>query len=239
MEVQYPFICYALAWVSIYIRYLAIAFETRLWHVHFQCHIVHTFHSWSHPRCVAVFRRRSIRHNDGPPSNVAAYLCAPERSGFILWFPKISHWTTCAHNQIPRQIPEQPFYLRSTPSIFMGGILPFGAIFIELYFIMNSIWFHRIYYGIGFLFLVFIVLILTASQVTILLCYFHLCAEDYRWAWRAFLTGAAAGFYVFLYSVLYYLTKLDINSFTSTILYFGYSGIISLLFGLLSGNLGI
>lgn len=142
-------------------------------------------------------------------------------------------------NQIPRQIPEQPFYLRSTPSIFMGGILPFGAIFIELYFIMNSIWFHRIYYGIGFLFLVFIVLILTASQVTILLCYFHLCAEDYRWAWRAFLTGAAAGFYVFLYSVLYYLTKLDISSFTSTILYFGYSGIISLLFGLLSGNLGI
>lgn len=101
MEVQYPFICYALAWVSIYIRYLAIAFETRRWHVHFQCHIVHTFHSWSHPRCVAVFRRRSIRHNDGPPSNVAAYLCAPERNGFILWFPKISHWTTCAHKPNP------------------------------------------------------------------------------------------------------------------------------------------
>lgn len=140
-------------------------------------------------------------------------------------------------NQIPRQIPDQPFYLQPIPSILMGGILPFGAIFIELYFVMNSIWFHRIYYGIGFLFLVFVVLILTCSEVTILLCYFHLCSEDYHWSWRALLTSGAAGFYVFMYSILYYLTKLDIN-FTSTILYFGYSGVISLLFSLLSGSVG-
>lgn len=141
-------------------------------------------------------------------------------------------------NQIPRQIPDQPMYLRSLPSIMMGGILPFGAIFIELYFIMNSIWFHRVYYGIGFLFLVFIVLILTCSQVTILMCYFHLCSEDYHWSWRAFLTSGAAGFYVFLYSILYYFTKLDINSFSSTVLYFGYSSVISGLLTLLTGAVG-
>ena len=29
----------------------------------------------------------------------------------------------------------------------------------------------------GFLFLVFIILIITCSETTILLCYFHLCAE--------------------------------------------------------------
>ena len=46
-------------------------------------------------------------------------------------------------NQIPRQIPTQVFYLRPLPSILLGGILPFGAIFIELYFILNSIWFNR------------------------------------------------------------------------------------------------
>ncbi|KAG2227101.1 hypothetical protein INT45_003831 [Circinella minor] len=141
-------------------------------------------------------------------------------------------------NQIPRQIPDQPFYLRPIPSIFMGGILPFGAIFIELYFIMNSIWFHRIYYGIGFLFLVFGVLLLTCSQVTILMCYFHLCNEDYHWSWRAFLTAGACGAYVFLYSILYYLTKLNINSFTSTVLYFGYSAIISIVLTVLTGSVG-
>ncbi|KAF8991721.1 hypothetical protein BGZ52_013084, partial [Haplosporangium bisporale] len=35
-------------------------------------------------------------------------------------------------NQIPRQIPEQVFYLRPIPSMLIGGVLPFGAIFIEL-----------------------------------------------------------------------------------------------------------
>ncbi|KAI8065878.1 hypothetical protein BC940DRAFT_275460 [Gongronella butleri] len=150
--------------------------------------------------------------------------------------PKIEH--PVRTNQIPRQIPDQPVYLRSLPSIMMGGILPFCAIFIELYFIMNSIWFHRIYYGIGFLFLVFGVLLLTCAQVTILMCYFHLCNEDYHWSWRAFATSGACGFYVFLYSLLYYVTKLDINSLTSTILYFGYSSIISLLVALVAGATG-
>ncbi|CAO3628362.1 unnamed protein product [Cunninghamella echinulata] len=150
--------------------------------------------------------------------------------------PRIEH--PVRTNQIPRQIPDQPLYLRSIPSIFMGGILPFCAIFIELYFVMNSIWFHRLYYGIGFLFLVFGVLILTCAQVTILMCYFHLCNEDYHWSWRAFLTSAACGFYVYFYSILYYLTKLDINSFTSTVLYFGYSAIISLLLALITGATG-
>ena len=148
--------------------------------------------------------------------------------------PRIEH--PVRTNQIPRQIPDQPFYLRAVPSILMGGILPFGAIFIELYFVMNSIWFHRIYYGIGFLFLVFGVLMMTCSLVTILMCYFHLCNEDYHWSWRAFLTSGACGLYVYLYSFLYYVTKLDINTLTSTVLYFGYSAIISLLLFILTGK---
>uniref|UniRef100_A0A8C1HND3 Transmembrane 9 superfamily member n=1 Tax=Cyprinus carpio carpio TaxID=630221 RepID=A0A8C1HND3_CYPCA len=42
-------------------------------------------------------------------------------------------------NQIPRQIPEQSFYTKPLPGIVMGGILPFGCIFIQLFFILNSI----------------------------------------------------------------------------------------------------
>ena len=34
-----------------------------------------------------------------------------------------------------------------------------------------------IYYVFGFLFMVFSILCLTCAEVTILLCYFHLCAE--------------------------------------------------------------
>jgi len=84
-------------------------------------------------------------------------------------------------NQIPRQIPEQSVYTQPVPGIIMGGILPFGCIFIQLFFILNSIWSNQMYYMFGFLFLVFTILVITCSETTILLCYFHLCAEDYHW----------------------------------------------------------
>lgn len=60
------------------------------------------------------------------------------RDGVILMFQTIEH--PVRTNQIPRQIPDQSFYTRPIPGILMGGILPFGCIFIQLFFILNSIW---------------------------------------------------------------------------------------------------
>ncbi|KAI8618917.1 endosomal P24A protein [Chytriomyces sp. MP71] len=141
-------------------------------------------------------------------------------------------------NQIPRQIPEQVFYLKPLVVVLMGGILPFGAIFIELYFIMNSIWFHKVYYVFGFLFLVFLILIITCSEVAVLLCYFHLCAEDYHWWWKSYFTSGASAFYFYLYGIVYYVTKLKYEQFASTVLYFGWTAVMA--FGLfsLTGTIG-
>ncbi|KAF8980309.1 hypothetical protein BGZ46_004384 [Entomortierella lignicola] len=158
--------------------------------------------------------------------------------GSYLGFQRPKLETPVRANQIPRQIPDQVYYLRPIPSMMIGGILPFGAIFIELYFILNSIWFHKIYYVFGFLFLVFGILILTCAEVTILMCYFHLCAEDYHWWWRSFFTSGSAAIYIYLYSVMYYFTTLQIKSFTSLVLYFGWTAIMSLMFFVLSGAIG-
>jgi transmembrane 9 superfamily protein 2/4 len=83
-------------------------------------------------------------------------------------------------NAVPRPIPPQPFYLNIWVSILVGGLLPFGAVFVEMFFILSSIWQHRFYYMFGFLALVFVILLVTCSEMTIVLCYLHLCAEDYR-----------------------------------------------------------
>lgn len=40
-------------------------------------------------------------------------------------------------NQIPRQVPDQPWYLHTIPCMLLAGILPFGAVFIELFFIFS------------------------------------------------------------------------------------------------------
>jgi transmembrane 9 superfamily protein 2/4 len=141
-------------------------------------------------------------------------------------------------NQIPRQIPEQSIYTRPLPCVLMGSILPFGCIFIQLFFILNSIWSHQIYYMFGFLFLVYVIVLLTCSETAVLLCYFHLCSEDYNWWWRSFWTSGFTGVYVFLYSIHYFVTKLSFNGATSTFLYFGYTSIFVLLFTLLTGTIG-
>ncbi|XP_062380336.1 transmembrane 9 superfamily protein member 5 isoform X2 [Sardina pilchardus] len=141
-------------------------------------------------------------------------------------------------NQIPRQIPEQSFFTKPIPGIVMGGILPFGCIFIQLFFILNSIWSHQMYYMFGFLFLVFIILLITCSEATILLCYFHLCAEDYHWWWRSFLTSGFTAAYLFVYAVHYFFSKLQIVGAASTILYFGYTMIMVLIFFLFTGTIG-
>uniref|UniRef100_A0A8C4LK86 Transmembrane 9 superfamily member n=1 Tax=Equus asinus asinus TaxID=83772 RepID=A0A8C4LK86_EQUAS len=95
---------------------------------------------------------------------------------------------------------------------------------------------HQIYFMFGFLFLVFIILLITCSEATVLLCYFHLCAEDYHWWWRAFFTSSFTAVYFFMYAIYYFFTKLQITGMASTVLYFGYTMIMVLIFFLFTGN---
>ncbi|GMH13401.1 hypothetical protein Nepgr_015242 [Nepenthes gracilis] len=141
-------------------------------------------------------------------------------------------------NKIPRQIPEQAWYMNSVLSILIGGILPFGAVFIELFFVLTSIWLNQFYYIFGFLSIVFIILIVTCAEITIVLCYFQLCSEDYLWWWRSYLTSGSSALYLFLYATFYFFTKLEITKPVSGVLYFGYMLIASYAFLVLTGTIG-
>jgi len=141
-------------------------------------------------------------------------------------------------NQIPRHIPPQSFYTKLVPGILMGGVLPVGSVFIQLYFIFNSIWAHQIYYMFWFLFIVFLILVITCAETTILLCYFHLCSEDYHWWWRAYLSSGSTALYFFLYAVYFYFERLQMEGVASLFIYFGYSFIMAIYFFLLTGFVG-
>ncbi|KAH7681959.1 transmembrane 9 superfamily member 2/4 protein [Dioscorea alata] len=158
--------------------------------------------------------------------------------GSYLGFKKPAMEDPVKTNKIPRQIPEQAWYMQPAFSILIGGILPFGAVFIELFFILTSIWLNQFYYIFGFLFIVFIILLITCAEITIVLCYFQLCSEDYHWWWRAYLTAGSSALYLFLYSAFYFFTKLEITKFVSGVLYFGYMLIGSYAFFVLTGTIG-
>ena len=141
-------------------------------------------------------------------------------------------------NEIPRQIPSQAWYMGATFNVLMGGILPFGAIFIELFFIMTSVWLQRFYYVFGFLALVLLILLITCAEISIVLCYFQLCNEDYNWWWRSFLNSGSAGLYLFGYAFVYFFTQLEMVGFVPCLVYFGYMLISSTLFVLVTGTIG-
>merc|ERR1712113_413206 len=138
----------------------------------------------------------------------------------------------------PRQIPQQAWFVQPGFSCLVGGMLPFGAVFTELFFIMSSLWQHQFYYLFGFLGLVLVILIVTCAEISIALTYFQLTSEDYNWWWRSFLSSGSSAAYVFLSSILYFNSRLNMERLVSTMLYFGYMGIISIIFFLLTGSIG-
>jgi transmembrane 9 superfamily protein 2/4 len=141
-------------------------------------------------------------------------------------------------SSIPRQIPDQPWFMCAPFTMAIGGILPFGACFVELYFILASVWMDYYYYVFGFLLLVFFILIITCAEITLLFNYFQLCNEDYHWWWRSFGTAGSTAIYVFFYSFIYF-QQLQANSFTTYVLYFGYMGLASLGLFLMAGFIGV
>ncbi|MBA0698633.1 hypothetical protein Goari_000335, partial [Gossypium aridum] len=139
----------------------------------------------------------------------------------------------CRVKTIPRPIPEKKWYL--TPSVvsLMGGLLPFGSIFIEMYFIFTSFWNYKVYYVYGFMLLVFLILIIVTVCVTIVGTYFLLNAENYHWQWTSFFSAASTAVYVYLYSVYYYHVKTKMSGFFQTSFYFGYTLMFCLGLGIL------
>lgn len=140
-------------------------------------------------------------------------------------------------NQIPRQIPDQIWYLKPGISVLVGGLMPFAVCFIELFFIMKSIWQDEYYYMFGFLGLVGIILIVTTVEITIVITYFQLCGEDYNWWWRSFFVAASSSLYVFAYAV-YYASRLHIHEFVPLLVYFVDSIVACLVYALCTGTIG-
>ncbi|GAB7360809.1 hypothetical protein MBLNU230_g0796t1 [Neophaeotheca triangularis] len=141
-------------------------------------------------------------------------------------------------NQIPRQIPPTPAHQRTLPTAAAVGLLPFAAIFLQLFFIMRSLWSSRIYYMFGFLFLCYGLMIVTTAAVTVIAVYMFLCQENYHWQWRAFICSGASAGYVFAYSLLYWARMLSFSSWTGGLLYLGYSALAAVLWFVLSGTIG-
>ena len=152
------------------------------------------------------------------------------------WSGKPTH--PCRQNTIPRPIPTSKWYGNPLYLIPLTGVLPFGSIFIELYFIFTSYWNYKFYYVYGFCLLVYVILAVVTMCSTIVTVYFLLNAENYKWQWSSFLAGSSSGLYVLLYSVYYFYAKTSMSGLLQTSFYFGYMSLQATGLGLVCGTFG-
>merc|ERR1719231_1094656 len=144
----------------------------------------------------------------------------------------------CRQTKIPREIPSIPWYRQGPVQLCVAGFLPFSAIYIELHYIFASVWGYKLYTLYGVLFLVFLILLVVTSFITIALTYFQLAVEDHRWWWRSFLSGGSTGIFVYAYCFFYYYERSEMSGFMQTSFYFGYMAVVSYGFFMLLGTVG-
>jgi len=152
------------------------------------------------------------------------------------------HAFPCRVNAIPRPIPspqDVPWYGRPLFLIPLSGLLPFGSIFIELYYVLTSLWNYKFYHVYGFMMGVYTILMIVTSMTSVISVYFCLnSGENYLWHWVSFFSGASTALYVFLYGVYYFYFKTSMYGLLQTSFYFGYTTLIATGLGTLCGTLG-
>ncbi|KAF4026811.1 hypothetical protein G4228_018759 [Cervus hanglu yarkandensis] len=130
--------------------------------------------------------------------------------------------------------------LKWKTNFLLTALLCPGVVFVDI-FIMNLIlWIEGSSSAISFGTLIGILALWFGISVplTFLGAYVGSFQKDYHWWWRAFLTSSFTAVYFFAYAVYYFFAKLKITGIASTILYFGYTMIMVLIFFLFTGTIG-
>ena len=141
-------------------------------------------------------------------------------------------------NSFERRIPPRHWLLKRWILLFGPGILPFGAAFIELRFILSSMWQGMVYYVFGFLGITALVVVITAAEVAIVIIYFLLVNEDHKWHWPSVYIPGGMGIHFFLYSIYYWQTSLNIRTWLGTLIFFQTMSIVSLSIWICAGTVG-
>jgi len=141
----------------------------------------------------------------------------------------------CKTNRVEREIPPTLWYRHPLLQLSIAGFLPFSAIYIELHYIFQAVYSHRVYTLFGILSLAFLMLLIVTAFITVALTYFQLAAENWKWWWRSFASGASVGVFMYLYAAFYYVYRSDMNGTLQFTFFFAYMAMISYGFALMLG----
>jgi transmembrane 9 superfamily protein 2/4 len=144
-------------------------------------------------------------------------------------------------NQKARTIPEEA--RRILPAVrVLGGFLPFVCILAELVFILDDFNKGNFVYIYGGLAALFIMLLVTVAELSVIITYTGLLRGNWQWMWTSFGSSASTAFYVFAYAI-YYLFRTPDGApegaaLIAWMVYLSYMAIACGALGLMCGAVG-
>ncbi|KAI7748571.1 hypothetical protein M8C21_000110, partial [Ambrosia artemisiifolia] len=102
----------------------------------------------------------------------------------------------CRTTKCPKEVPQLVWYEGILPQMILAGFLPFSVIKIQLYDNLLTVWGRGIYTFYNSMAIMFVLLLIITSLVSVMLTSFQLAVENHEWWWRSFLNGASTGFYM-------------------------------------------
>ncbi|KAK7341996.1 hypothetical protein VNO80_24937 [Phaseolus coccineus] len=134
----------------------------------------------------------------------------------------------------PREIQQLAWYRRTPFLMFIGGLVPFSAIVLQLHQVYASMWGYKIYTLPSILFVTFIPAIVIIALVSIGLTYIQLSVEDHEWWWRSVLCGGSTAIFMFVYCIYFYVRS-NMSGFLQLSFFIGYNACLCYAFFLIFG----
>ncbi|CAK9171335.1 unnamed protein product [Ilex paraguariensis] len=141
-----------------------------------------------------------------------------------------------ATKRCPREIPSLAWYWKTPAQMFLGGLLPFSAIILELHHLYASMWGYKIYILPSILLINFIILIILTALLSVGLTYFQLTVEDHEWWWRSVLRGGSTAIFMFVHCIYFY-AKSNMSGFMQLSFFFGYNACLCYAVFLMLGTI--
>lgn len=137
-----------------------------------------------------------------------------------------------------REIPPvQRFWNHLPVQMLIGGLLPFGAIYLELHYVFDAAWGHAMYQLWGILAIVFVLLLLVTALTSVALIFFQLSAENWKWWWSSFIIGGSTGIYIFAFAIHWWYRTSAMFGWMQWFFYFAEMLVVSYFFFIMLGTL--
>ena len=145
----------------------------------------------------------------------------------------------CKVNTVPRKIYEKPWYLHYRYLSCITGLICFITILFELNYIMSALWRHELYFIVSFLWISYFLFIMVSGEVSIIVVFWNLCYGDYNWWWKSFLVGSSPVIYFIIYSIYFFIFKMNLTRLSAIVVYFGIMALISAMALFICGSISV